>query len=88
MKNKEKSLTTNSIYFLIYNILNVLFPLITGIYVAHVLLPVFIGSVQYAQNIASYFVILAFLGIPTYGMREISKHRSDKEQLKKYIQNC
>ncbi len=79
----SKSLTKNSIYYLIYNTLNVVFPLITGIYVAHILLPRFIGEVGYAQNISTYFVILAFLGIPTYGMREIAKCRDDKEKVKK-----
>lgn len=81
MSSSKKSLTTNSIWYLAYNVLNVLFPLITGIYVARVLLPENIGKVAYAQNIAQYFVILSFLGIPTYGLREISKIRDDKEKL-------
>ena len=58
-----------------------LFPLITGIYVARVLLPESVGEVAYAQNIVQYFVILSYLGIPTYGMREVAKYRDDKEQL-------
>lgn len=76
-----KSIAKNSAFFLIYNVLNVIFPFATGIYVARVLLPVSVGQVAYAQNIAQYFVILAFLGIPTYGLREISKARKDKEDL-------
>lgn len=80
---KEKSLTKNSIYYLIYNVLNVLFPFITGIYVSRVLLPDTIGQVTYAQNIVQYFVIIAFLGIPTYGMREIAKARVEKGKLDK-----
>lgn len=79
--SKTKSLTKNSIYYLIYDVLNVLFPLITGIYVARVLLPVNVGEVAYAQNIVQYFVILSFLGLPTYGMREISKVRNQKDKL-------
>ncbi len=66
---------------MIYNILNVVFPFISGMYVAHVLLPSSIGEVTHANNIAQYFVILAFLGIPTYGLREVSKVRHDKEKL-------
>lgn len=77
----SKSIAKNSIYYLIYNVLNILFPFITGIYVARVLLPDGVGAVAYAQNIAQYFVILAFLGIPTYGLREIAKVKDDKEQL-------
>ena len=70
-------------FYLIYNVLNVLFPFATGIYVARVLLPVTIGVVSYAQNIAQYFVILSFLGIPTYGLREVAKVRNNKEELNK-----
>lgn len=76
-----KSIAKNSVFFLIYNILNLLFPFVTGVYVARVLLPDSIGQVAYAQNITQYFVILAFLGIPTYGLREISKARKNKEDL-------
>lgn len=84
-----KSLAKNSIFYLIYNVLNVLFPFITGIYVARVLLPDVIGQVAYAQNIASYFVIFAFLGIPTYGLREIAKVRNSYGKLSKiYSELC
>lgn len=76
-KPKEKSITKNSIYYAAYQALNVLFPFLTGMYVARVLLPNAVGMVAYAQNIAQYFVILAFLGIPTYGVREIAKVRND-----------
>lgn len=82
MKNKT-SLTNSSIYYLVYNILNLAFPLVTGIYVARVLLPNDIGAVSTAQNLASYFVILSFLGIPTYGLREISKVRNNEEERNK-----
>ena len=64
-----------------YNILNMLFPFITSMYVARILLPVSIGEVAYAQNIVSYFSMLAFLGIPTYGVREIAKYRNEKAKL-------
>lgn len=74
----QKSIAKNSIYYLIYNILNILFPLATGIYVARVLLPDAVGQVAYAQNIVQYFVILSFLGIPTYGLREIAKVKDDQ----------
>lgn len=77
----NKSLIKNSIFYMIYNILNMLFPFFTNMYVARVLLPSSIGEVAYAQNIVSYFSILAFLGIPTYGVREIAKVRYKKEEL-------
>lgn len=79
----SKSLTKNSAYYLIYNILNVIFPFITGIYVARVLLQGDIGKIESAKNLAQYFVILSFLGLPTYGIREISKVRDNKKELNK-----
>ena len=79
----EKSLSKGGIYYLIYNVLNIAFPFITGIYVARKLLPENIGAVAAAQNVAEYFVILAFLGIPTYGLREIAKVRNDPEERNK-----
>ena len=83
MSNRNRSLTVNSIYYLIYNILNVVFPFITGIYVTHVLLPNSIGMVETAKNFVQYFVIFSFLGIPTYGLREISKNRNNKSNINK-----
>ena len=81
--SQEKSLARNGVIYLIYNVLNVLFPFATGVYVARVLMPENVGQISYAQNIVQYFVILAFLGLPTYGLREIAKARNDKEKLNK-----
>lgn len=80
---KQKSLTINSIFYLGNQLINILFPLFIGIYVARVLLPADIGEVAYAQNIVQYFVILSFLGLPTYGLREISRARNNRANLNK-----
>ncbi len=80
---KEKSLWLNSLFYLIYTTLNLIFPLITGIYVARVLLPSDIGQIETARNVSQYFLILSYLGIPAYGLREISKYRNDKKELNK-----
>lgn len=82
-KTQQKSLKKNSVFYLIYTVLNVVFPFLTGVYVARVLLPQDIGQIAFAQNIAQYFVVFAFLGIPTYGLREISRAKDDKEELDK-----
>ena len=83
MKKQKKSLTRNAIFYIIYNIMNIVFPLLTGIYSAQILTPDSIGMVESAKNLVQYFVILSFLGIPTYGLREISKFKEDKEELNK-----
>lgn len=74
------SLAKNSAFNIVYNILNLLFPLITSMYVARILLPAGVGQVSYAQNIVSYFIIFASLGLPTYGVREIAKAKNDAQQ--------
>lgn len=70
---KEKSLLKNSGYNILYKLLNIVFPLISVTYVSHIIGATGIGNVASAQNIAQYFVVLAALGIPNYGIREISK---------------
>ena len=73
-----KSLSKNSIYYLLYNVLNIAFPFISGVYAAQILLPETIGTVTAAKNVAQYFCTLAFLGIPTYGLREIARVRDNQ----------
>lgn len=78
-----KSLAKNGIFNTTYTVLNILFPLITSSYVARVILTEGIGKVAYAQSIVSYFVLLACLGIPNYGLREIAKIKDNKEKKSK-----
>ena len=80
---KQKSLVKNSIFNVIYTVANILFPLLTSAYVSRILLPTGVGKVAYAQNIASYFVTIAALGIPSYGIREVAKVRGEQEKLNK-----
>lgn len=75
---KEKSLVKNSFYNVTYKLLNALFPLVSATYASHVILAKGIGKVSSAQNIAQYFIIIAALGIPNYGVREISKVKDSK----------
>ncbi len=77
----NESISKNNVVYLLYNVLNMLFPFVTGIYIANILLPSSIGQISYAQNIVQYFVILSFLGIPTYGLREVANNRHDKNIL-------
>ena len=76
---KQKSLARNSISFVLYKLMYVLFPLVTSAYVSHIILAGGVGKVASAQNISQYFVLTASLGIPTYGIREIAKRRENIE---------
>lgn len=80
MLTRKNLIARNTVFYMLYQILNVFFPFITSMYVARILLPSVIGDVTSAQNIATYFSILAFLGIPTYGIREIAKVKDDEEK--------
>ena len=80
---KESSLARNSMFFVFYKLLTVLFPLITVSYVSQVLLASGVGKVSSAQNIVQYFVLIASLGIPNYGIREIAKVRNDSSNVNK-----
>lgn len=77
----NNSLVKNSVYNIIYKIVAVLYPLITVTYVSHILMSERMGMVNYAQNIVSYFAIVAALGIPIYGIRETSIRRNSKNEL-------
>ncbi|MEH7440202.1 flippase [Neobacillus drentensis] len=76
----KKSIFKNSIFNMSYKLLNVLFPMITAMYIARVLLPEGVGKVGYAQNILSYFTVIASMGIPTYGAREIARVVLDRKK--------
>ncbi|RAW51263.1 oligosaccharide flippase family protein [Faecalibacterium prausnitzii] len=76
----QKSLLKNSIFNIIYTVSNILFPFVTSIYVSRILLPAGVGKVAGAQNLVSYFVTLAALGLPSYGVREFAKVRENSER--------
>jgi O-antigen/teichoic acid export membrane protein len=73
--NKNDSLIKNSIYNMIYKLLNIIFPLLMSAYVSHIIYSKGVGKVVSAQNIVQYFLMIAALGIPEYGIREIAKRR-------------
>lgn len=81
VKESNKILAHNALYNIIYRILNVIFPLISASYIARVLEPEGVGKVAYAQNVVSYFVMFAALGIPRYGTREIARSRDEPEKI-------
>ena len=73
----------NIFYNVLLAISQVLFPLITFPYLARTLGPEHIGVINFAESFAKYFILLAALGIPIYGVREIAKHKQDKFVLAK-----
>lgn len=80
---KEISIKRNVFLNILRTLLSIIFPLITFPYATRVLQPDGIGKVQFSSSIISYFVMLAGLGIGTYGIREVAKRREDKDELTK-----
>ncbi len=80
---KKKSIATNFINNSIYTALNILFPIVTIPYISRVLEADYLGKVNYAINIVTWFLVFASLGIPRYGVREISRVKDDRRKLSK-----
>lgn len=68
----------NVFYNVILAVSQVLFPLITFPYLARTLGPDQIGLLNFAESISRYFILVAALGIPIYGVREIAKQQQNK----------
>ena len=77
---KRKSIKKNYLFNLAYQILILITPLITTPYLSRVLGADGVGSVSFAESIVSYFSLFAYMGISTYGQREISYVQDSKEK--------
>ncbi len=73
----------NYIYNLSFQIFSLLIPFITAPYVSRVLLPEGIGTFSYVNSIATYFSLFAALGLSSYGTREVSRVRDDRQKTSK-----
>lgn len=76
----EQSIKKNYAYNVVFQIFSILAPLITMPYVARVLEADFIGYYSYANSITTYFALFSSLGIASYGLREVSLCRNDKQR--------
>lgn len=69
-----------SLFFnIFYKVFAMLSPLITTPYLSRVLGAGGVGIQSYTLTIVNYFILVGCLGIGTYGVREISRNRDDKE---------
>ncbi len=72
------SIKKNAVYNIVLSASQVLFPVLVFPYVSRVLGPAGMGSIGFVESFTQYFVLLAALGIPLYGVREIAKVRSNQ----------
>lgn len=79
----EKNIKSNMFFNVLKTLLSVIFPIITFSYVSRILSVEAVGRVTFAKNIASYFVLIATLGVNYYGIREAARLRHNKYELSK-----
>ncbi|MFY0631996.1 MAG: flippase [Flavobacteriaceae bacterium] len=73
----------NFIYNNLLGFTNVIVPIIIFPYISRVFGPEGLGIVSFAISLTASFIMIASLGIPIYGIREIAKVKNDPEQLSK-----
>lgn len=86
MSEKTHSVKYNFIMNFILTASGLIFPLITFPYASRILHSTGMGKVNFAASVANYFLMVASLGIPTYGVRACAKVRDDRDKLSKTAQ--
>lgn len=72
----------NYLYTFGYQVFLMILPVFTLPYISRVLLPKGVGINSWTYSISYYFVLLAVLGLTTYGQREIALWRSSERRFK------
>ncbi len=65
---------------MLLSVSHLIFPLITFPYASRILGPQGMGAVSFIDSITQYFILFAALGVPLYGIREISRCGDDQEK--------
>ncbi len=74
------SIKKNFAYNALFQIVNILIPLVTTPYLSRVLRPKGVGIYSFAYTVAYYFVTISMLGLYNYGNRSIAKVRENIEE--------
>lgn len=77
------SLRRNYAYNILYQLLNILLPLVTVPIISRALGPDASGIYSYTYSIVGYFMIFGMLGISNFGNRKVAKSRDNPLSLKK-----
>lgn len=80
---KTNSIKWNALANITNTIANIIIPLITYPYVTRVLSATGMGKVSFFTSLADYAVMIAALGISTYGIRSVANVRDDRDELSK-----
>lgn len=79
----KKNLVKNFLYQASYQILLIILPIITVPIISKALGPEGVGKYNYINSIASYFILVAGLGLSNYGVREVAIVRKDRNERSK-----
>ena len=83
----KKKLVANYIYNMIYQVVNILIPIITIPYASRVLGAEGIGASSYTNSIAIFFTVLCVFGINNYGSKMIAYVRGDYKKISNQFWN-
>lgn len=83
MIGKQRSFKVNYIFNTIYQLINVVAPLLTAPYISRVFTATEIGKYSFINSIATYFVLFGGLGTITYGQLEIARVKGKSDQISK-----
>lgn len=81
MQRKKRSIATNFIYNMIYQVTLVILPLITSPYLSRTIGSEGLGEYSFSYSVAYYFYLFGMLGINNYGNRSIAAVRDNQEQV-------
>ena len=87
MNKETKSIGANVAYNLVFQVLNLVLPLITTPYLSRVLGSAGIGTYSYTNSIVQYFVLFGSVGLTLYGTRQVAYAREDKKKLSETFWN-
>ncbi len=81
IKNMNKLIIKNYIFYLANLMLDLIFPLLLSPYITRILGAEKLGTINLANSISAWFVLIVAFGIPVYGIREVAKVKDDKKKL-------
>lgn len=84
---KKTNVKINIIYKMLYEVLALSLPLVTSPYISRIFGAENLGIYSYTYSIATYFGMVAILGVKNYGNREIAKNRNSQEKINQTFSN-
>ncbi len=75
------SVKKNSVLNTIRVTASIIFGVVTFPFVSRIIGPEGLGKVNFATSVIGYLILVSSIGIPLYGLREVARHRGNKEIL-------